>query len=139
AVGICAQCTVTDPTTVINGSTRALVDGNPFPNAPEFSGDLTARYSIPVGDSGEFFIFTDWTLLGETNFLLYESLEFNAGSRIEGGLKLGYAGGDGAYEVAVFARNITDEDNVQGVIDFNNNTAFVNDPRIIGVSFSFGY
>ncbi len=139
AVGVCAQCTVTDPTTVINGSTRALVDGNPFPNAPEWSGDLTARYSVPVGDSGEFFIFTDWTFLGETNFLLYESLEFNADSRIEGGLKVGYAGSDGQWEIAAFARNITDEDNVQGVIDFNNNTAFVNEPRVIGVSFGVSY
>jgi len=139
AVGICAQCTVTDPTTVINGNTRALVDGNPFPNAPEWSIDVTARYSVPVSDSGEIFIFTDWTYLGDTNFLLYESLEFNAGSRIEGGLKVGYSGGNGTWEAAVFARNITDEDNVQGVIDFNNNTAFVNDPRIFGVSFSFGY
>jgi outer membrane receptor protein involved in Fe transport len=139
AVGICAQCTVTDPTTVINGSTRALVDGNPFPNAPEWSGDLTARYGLPVGENGEFFIFTDWTFLGETNFLLYESAEFNADSRIEGGLRIGYSGGNGQWELAVFARNITDEDNIQGVIDFNNNTAFVNEPRVIGVSFGLNY
>jgi outer membrane receptor protein involved in Fe transport len=139
AVGICAQCTVTDPTVVIGGNTRALIDGNPFPNAPEWSGDFTARYGIPVGDSGEFFIFTDWTYLGETNFLLYSSEEFNAGSRIEGGLRIGYAGGNGEWELAAFARNITDEDNVQGVIDFNNNTAFVNDPRVIGVSFNVTY
>ncbi|MGB3470754.1 MAG: TonB-dependent receptor [Erythrobacter sp.] len=139
AVGICAQCTVTDPTTVINGNTRALVDGNPFPNAPEWSGDFTASYTMPVGDNDEFFIFTDWVYLGETNFLLYESLEFNAGSRIEGGLRVGYRGNDGQYEIAVFARNITDEDNVQGVVDFNNNTAFVNEPRVIGVSLGFNY
>ncbi|MCZ8135382.1 MAG: TonB-dependent receptor [Porphyrobacter sp.] len=139
AVGICAQCTVTDPTRVIGGSTRALIDGNPFPNAPEWSGDFTARYGIPVGDSGEFFIFTDWTYLGETNFLLYTSEEFNAGSRIEGGLRIGYSGGNGEWEVAAFARNITDEDNVLGVVDFNNNTAFVNDPRVIGVSFGVKY
>lgn len=139
AVGICAQCTVTDPTDVIGGSTRALVDGNPFPNAPEWSGDLTARYGIPVGETGEFFIFTDWIFLGETNFLLYESEEFNAGSRIEGGLKVGYAGNNGQWEVAAFARNITDEDNVLGVIDFNNNTAFVNEPRVIGAMFSVRY
>ncbi len=139
AVGICAQCTVTDPTRVISGNTRALIDGNPFPNAPRWSGDFTARYSIPVGNSGEFFIFTDWVYLGETNFLLYESREFNAGSRIEGGLKIGYSGGNGQWEVAAFARNITDEDNVLGVIDFNNNTAFVNDPRIIGAMFSVKY
>jgi iron complex outermembrane recepter protein len=139
AVGICAQCTVTDPTRVIGGSTRALIDGNPFPNAPEWSGDFTARYSIPVGNSGEFFIFTDWTYLGETNFLLYESREFNAGSRIEGGLKIGYSGDNGQWEVAAFARNITDEDNVLGVVDFNNNTAFVNDPRVIGAMLSVKY
>ena len=139
AVGICAQCTVTDPTVNIGMNTRALVDGNPFPNAPEWSGDFTARYSIPVGNSGEFFIFTDWVYLGDTNFLLYESEEFNASSRFEGGLRVGYSGGNGAWEVAAFARNITDEDNVLGVVDFNNNTAFVNEPRIIGVSFGVNY
>ena len=120
-------------------SMTALVDGNPFPNAPEWSGDLTASYTIPVGDNDEFFIFTDWTYLGDTNFLLYESLEFNADSRIEGGLRVGYTGNDGQYEIALFARNITAEDNVQGVIDFNNNTAFVNEPRVIGVSLGFDY
>ncbi len=139
AVGICAQCTVTDPTTVIGGSTRALVDGNPFPNAPEWSGDFTASYIVPVGERDEFFIFTDWTYLGETNFLLYQSLEFNADSRFEGGLRVGYRGNDGQYEIAAFARNITGEDNVQGVVDFNNNTAFVNEPRVIGVSLGFNY
>ena len=139
AVGICAQCTVTDPTRVIAGNRRALIDGNPFPNAPEWSGDFTARYSVPVGKSGEFFVFTDWVYLGETNFLLYQSREFNAGSRFEGGLKVGYAGNDGRWEFAAFARNITGEDNVLGVIDFNNNTAFVNEPRVIGVSFSARY
>lgn len=139
AVGFCAQCTVTDPTRLVGGTRRAFIDGNPFPNAPEWSGDLTARYGIPVGNSGEFYIFTDWVYLGETNFLLYESREFNAGSRFEGGLKVGYAGNDGQWEVAAFARNITDEDNVLGVVDFNNNTAFVNEPRVIGALVSFKY
>jgi outer membrane receptor protein involved in Fe transport len=143
-VGGCRQCTITDPFRSVTNpdgsiSRFASINGNPFPNAPEWSGDFTARYAVPVGDSGEFFIFTDWTYLGETNFLLYESEEFNAGSRFEGGLKIGYSGGDGQYEIAAFARNITDEDNVLGVIDFNNNTAFVNDPRIIGAMFSVKY
>jgi outer membrane receptor protein involved in Fe transport len=142
-VGTCAQCNVTDPLRTIAGPfgpiNFASINGNPFPNAPEWSGDFTARYSIPVGTSGEFYIFTDWVYLGETNFLLYESEEFNAGSRFEGGLKVGYAGNDGQWEVAAFARNITDEDNVLGVVDFNNNTAFVNEPRVIGALVSFKY
>jgi hypothetical protein len=48
---------------------------------------------------------------------------------------VGYARTEGRWEVALFARNLTDEHNLQGGIDFNNNTGFVNDPRFYGVSF----
>ncbi|WP_435418190.1 TonB-dependent receptor [Parerythrobacter aurantius] len=139
AVGICAQCTVTDPTTVIAGNTRALVDGNPFPNAPEFTADVTAELTLPVGDDNKIFVFTDWQYQGKTNFFLYESLEFNSNNQIEGGLRIGYGDIDDRWSVALFARNITNEDNVRGGIDFNNNTAFVNEPRIIGISASISY
>ncbi len=131
AVGVCAQCTVTDP---VNGLGRALVDGNPFPNAPEYILDFTARFAYPVGEGGEVFAYTDWNRQGRTNLFLYESREFYTDGNFEGGLKIGYARQDGAWEAAVFARNITDEDNIKGGIDFNNNTAFVNEPRVIGVT-----
>ena len=131
------HCTVTDPTIVIDDATRAYVDGNPFPNAPEWIADLTARYAVPVSSDGELFAYTDWTYQGATNFFLYESQEFNADNQIEGGLRVGYAKFDGSLEVALFARNITDEDNVKGGIDFLNRTGFVNDPRVIGVSVRF--
>ena len=36
----------------------------------------------------------------------------------------------------MFGRNITDEENIKGQIDFNNLTGFVNDPRILGVDFN---
>lgn len=134
AVGICAQCTVTDPLVVINAQTRALVDGNPFPNAPETIANFTARYAIPMGNDGELFAYTDWSYQGATNLFIYESTEFQTDDQFEGGLKFGWARTDGSLEVAAFARNITDEDNIKGAIDFNNNTAFVNEPRIIGVS-----
>ena len=90
AVGICAQCTVLDPIVVIGGANRALVDGNPFPNAPDWIFDITARWSTPVGNSGEIFVFTDWAYQGETNFFLYESREFVTDGQIEGGLRIGY-------------------------------------------------
>ncbi|MBC9032114.1 TonB-dependent receptor [Sphingomonas sp. JC676] len=133
AVGICAQCTVTDPLVTIAGTPRALVDGNPFPNAPEWIVDVTARYAIPVGD-GEIFAFTDWAYQGYTNFFLYQSKEFYSDGQFEGGLRIGYAKRDGSFEIAAFARNITDEENVKGGIDFNNNTGFVNEPRVFGLS-----
>jgi len=132
AVAVCAQCTVIDP---LNAAGQALVNGNPFPNAPKYVLNFTARYSYPVGD-GELFAYTDWFKQGYTNLFLYESREFNSRGAFEGGLKLGYAKQDGAYEVAVFARNLTNEVNLRGGIDFNNLTGFVNEPRIVGVSIS---
>jgi len=137
AVGICAQCAVLDPIVVLGGANRALVDGNPFPNAPDWIFDITARWAVPVGNSREIFIFTDWAYQGRTNFFLYESREFVTDGQIEGGLRIGYGARDGSWELALFGRNITDADNVRGGIDFNNNTGFVNDPRTIGVSARF--
>lgn len=131
AVGVCAQCTVTDP---LNSQNRALINGNPFPNAPEYMFDVSARYSVSLGNGGELFAFTDWSVQGKTNLFLYESREFVTDGNFEGGLKVGYAREDGSWEVALFGRNITDEANIKGGIDFNNNTAFVNEPRVIGVS-----
>ena len=91
AVGICAQCTVLDPIVVIGGANRALVDGNPFPNAPDWIFDVTARWAMPVGNRGEIFVYTDWAYQGRTNFFLYESREFVTDGQIEGGLRIGYA------------------------------------------------
>ncbi|MFN6933529.1 MAG: TonB-dependent receptor [Tsuneonella sp.] len=138
-VGICAQCSVTDPLVTVAGTPRAQVNGNPFPNAPEWIADFTARYAVPLGADGELFAYTDWTYQGATNFFIYESREFNANNQWEGGLRVGYARTDGLWELAAFVRNITDADNVKGGIDFNNNTAFVNDPRVFGVSLRLNY
>ena len=42
-------------------------------------------------------------------------------------------------EIAVFGRNITDEDNVLGFVDFSNNTGFVNEPRIWGLELGYEF
>jgi len=126
------MCTELDPVAV-NGN--LIIDGNPFPQAPEYIATVTARYGVPVGDAGEFFIFTDWAFQGETHFFIYDAAEFKSEDSYEGGLRIGYSMNDGQYEVAVFGRNITDEENVKGAIDFNNLTGFDNEPRVIGVSF----
>jgi iron complex outermembrane recepter protein len=126
-------CTVQDPFDL--NAAQARIDGNPFPQAPEYIATITARYGLPVGDSGEFFIYTDWAFQGETNFFIYESAEYKTDSTYEGGLRIGYSMNDGQYEVAVFGRNITDEENPKGGIDFNNLTGFDNEPRVVGVSF----
>ena len=66
---------------------------------------------------------------------LYESDEFRSDQNFEGGIRIGYQDFENNYSVALFGRNITDEDNLKGGIDFNNLTGFVNDPAAWGVEF----
>jgi iron complex outermembrane receptor protein len=122
-------CTVTDP--IIGG--LAYVDGNPLPNAPEwiFNGIVTLQ-SSPVYK--HLFATLDWAYYSEKNFFLYESEEFKDDS-LEFGLRIGYAFSNMKYELALFGRNILDEEIMQGGIDFNNLTAYTNTPRIIGMEF----
>lgn len=134
--GSTGNCTVTDPRP---DGFVASIDGNPFPQAPESIFNFTARYTIPMGDDGEFFVFTDWAFQGETNIFLYEAVEFTTDDNFEGGLRIGYENFAHNYTVALFGRNITDEDNVKGAIDFNNLTGIVNEPRVWGVEFKYTY
>ena len=130
-------CTGLDPRNAVidpvTGLGQALVDGNPFPNAPDVTFNAFAEYTLPFGDQGEFFANTDWSLQGDTHFLLYETAEFRSGGNTEGGVRAGYRHDDGRYEAAFFVRNVTNEVNLKGGIDFNNLTGFFNEPRIFGV------
>ncbi|MCG8378416.1 MAG: TonB-dependent receptor, partial [Proteobacteria bacterium] len=74
-------CTVLDP---INAAGEAVIDGNPFPNAPEITFNAFAEYTHPIS-KGELFVNTDWAVQGKTNFFLYESAEFQSDGNFEGG------------------------------------------------------
>jgi len=123
-------CTVLNPPGGLPGTVN--INGNPLPNAPQWIANFTAGYSIPYGN-GEFFIYTDWAYRSKINFFLYESIEFSSDNLIEGGVRLGYRAAGGRWEAAVFSRNITDDRSLEGGIDFNNLTGFINDPRLVGV------
>ena len=59
--------------------------------------------------------------------------------RRQGGVRLGFTLNDGKYQIMAFGRNITDEENLTGAIDFNNLTGFVNEPRTIGLQLTARY
>lgn len=136
-VAVCgANCTVTDPIVMVGTARRANVDGNPFPQAPEYTANLTLSYVRPIGDDQELFASTDWVVQKDFNLFLYESVEFMQDTAFEGGLRAGWRDLNRGLEAAAYVRNITDEANVIGAIDFNNLTAFVNEPRMYGVELS---
>ncbi|MGH6615092.1 TonB-dependent receptor [Sphingomonas sp.] len=132
-------CTVQNPTITrpVFGAPAvfAQIDGQPLPNAPKFQIDAAVRYDIPLWTGGNLFVQTDWNVQGYTNLVLYKTREFYADGNLEGGLKIGYTTSDKKYEIAAFARNITNEKNLKGVIE-NYMAAVFNEPRIIGISFS---
>lgn len=137
AVAVCAACTVTDRQTGGTGS-PALIDGNPLPQAPKTTANFTLRYTQPVG-SGDLYIFTDWVYRSKVNFFLYESVEFAGKAMTEGGLRVGYAWGNGRYDLAGFVRNVGNQIRIVGGIDFNNLTGFINEPRTFGLQFKAAF
>ncbi|MNX74731.1 TonB dependent receptor [compost metagenome] len=138
-VGTCgAPCTITDPTVTVGTPSKVLanINGNPFPQAPEYTANLTLNYVRPIGDDQELFASTDWVLRQDFNLFLYEAVEFHQDTQFEGGLRAGWRDLGRGLEAAAYVRNITDEANILGAIDFNNLTAFVNEPRMYGVELS---
>lgn len=133
AIAACGSgCTVLDPAGSAAGTVS--IDGNPLPQAPKWVTNFTLKYSLPSAN-GEYFVYTDWAYRSKVDFFLYESTEYTGKSLLEGGLRVGYAWDSGKYEVALFGRNITNEVQVVGGIDFNNLTGFINEPRIWGAQF----
>lgn len=132
-------CRVLDPTIVRSGATLALIDGNPLPQAPEWTTNFTARYGIPLANDSELYFYTDWAYRSEVNFFLYESAVFRGAPLLTGGVRVGYSWGLGQYEVAAFGRNILNEIEAVGGIDFNNRTGFINEPRTWGLEFKAGF
>ncbi|MCI5046039.1 MAG: TonB-dependent receptor [Aquisalinus sp.] len=140
------QCTITDPVRQAANPFApdgfdefANIDGNPLPHAPEIIANVTARFSQPLPNGGETFVFTDAAYESDKNFFLYESAEFQSGDLLEVGVRVGYVSPDGDMEIAAFGRNIFNDESLRGGIDFNNLTGFVNEPPVFGFEIKKSY
>ena len=118
---------------------RAIIDGNPFQHAPKWTANLELDYIHPLSSGTELYLYTDWKIKGKTSDFLYESIEFTFGTQFEGGLRAGYRDTVRNFEIGMFARNITNEHNPIGGIDFANNLGYVNQPRIWGAEASYRF
>ncbi len=133
AVAKCSNCVVLDP---LNASGRALIDGNSLPRAAKYIASFTARYSVPVGDTGEFFVYTDWNYRSKLNFYLYDSVEYASKATTMGGLRVGYNWDLGRHELALYGRNLTNRRTIIATSTFISRAAMVSDPRIVGVEYT---
>lgn len=128
--------TLRDP---VDANGFALIDGNRFQHAPLWTANIELDYTYPLAGDSELYLFTDWKLKGKTQDFLYNSIEYTFDTQFEGGLRLGYRNVGKNYEIGLFVRNITDEDNLIGGIDFANNTGYVNEPRVWGGEFTYRF
>jgi iron complex outermembrane recepter protein len=135
AGGVLSQ-TVLNPVVRVGNNYFAKIDGNALPNAPTFNLNLGGRYDLPVGKGdGRLFVAADFNMQGRISYVLYKTVEYNSNGNYELGMKAGY--NFGKYELAVFARNLTNRQNLIGVIDTSNYRAGIyNEPRVFGVSLS---
>ncbi|MFB9372878.1 TonB-dependent receptor [Algimonas porphyrae] len=130
-VGPCgAPCTILDRVNPVTGN--ALINGNSLPQAPKYIANVSARFGLPVSNAGELFVFTDMAYRSEVNFFLYDSAEFRSDSLTEVGLRGGYVHNDD-FEIAAYVRNAFGVTELEGAVDFNNFTGFINEPSIYGV------
>lgn len=136
-VDICgAPCTVLDPINPATGNAR--IDGNPLPQAPRWIANGSATYAAPVGP-GEVFGSADFVYRSNVNFFLYESTEFSDRNLFEVGARMGYRFDNGGYEISAFGKNLFNDTSIEGAIDFNNFSGFVNEPRVYGVEFKMRF
>jgi len=144
-IGVCnplAPCTVLDPANP-DVAGQVLIDGNPLPNAPEWIANTTLRLNRPAF-GGEVYFLTDWFFRSEISTTLFETVEFTTDDRIEGGIRVGYNSGDGRYGVAVFGRNITNEEVPVAQLDFfglngDTGTASVNNVPMWGLEVNYNF
>ena len=123
----------------LDANGRAIIDGNPFQHAPEWTANVQLDYTHPLANGTELYLFTDWKLKGKTSDFLYESIEYTFGTQFEGGLRVGYRDTVRNFEIGMFARNITNEHNPIGGIDFANLVGYVNQPRIWGAEARYSF
>lgn len=133
--GAGGYCHVTDPFFQTGPQTGlAELNGNPLPEAAKWVGDMGLRVEQSV-PGGNVYAYTDMSTRSQMNALLYTAQEFTLAPLTQVGLRLGYSWAADKYDVAVFCRNCTNQIRTIGVIDFDNRTGYINDPRVFAAQF----
>ncbi len=126
-----ADCAVLDPPGPVPGTVS--IDGNRLYQAPRWIVNFSLDYTYVLAGGSTLIASTDWAYRSRINFFLYDSREFRDDHRLEGGARVAWVSPSGVLEVAAFGRNILNDTSPAGGIDFNNLTAYINQPSYWGV------
>ena len=113
------------------------INGNEFVRAPEVTTNILARYSTPFNNYGSVYIQTDWVYTDDVFHSPTNDPRLRAPSYWQGGVRAGFISANDKWEVAGWARNITDSDSFSNMFQINGvvGGVFEGGPRTFGVDF----
>ena len=137
-----APCTIEQAAVVGAGCAQDL-SGERGPNAPEWSGVVYADYQRPLGDNLQFRFNINAAYKDE--YFLDGDLDPNTlqDSYVKLNARIGLAGGDDSWEVALYGRNLTDETTYTFATDAPLSAGiyggWVEEPRIVGLQGRYNF
>ncbi|MEZ5459347.1 MAG: TonB-dependent receptor [Steroidobacteraceae bacterium] len=138
--GSCTAANVSlDPRCTGRVGQPRLIDasGKTLNNAPEFKGTASANYTIPLAAGGRVSLFGQVSHQGEVFFNADNSASMTQGSYTLLDARVGYETENGAFAVALFAKNLTDEEYFHNIVQFTSTSDTAID--IFNVGHALGY
>jgi iron complex outermembrane receptor protein len=116
-----------------------LIDaaGKTLNNAPDFKGTASARYTIPLSAGGRISLFGQVSHQGEVFFNADNSPSMIQDSYTVVDARIGYETGSGSLAVALFAKNLTDEEYFHNIVQFTSTSDTALD--VFNVGHALGY
>ncbi|MCE9522431.1 MAG: TonB-dependent receptor [Alphaproteobacteria bacterium] len=119
------------------------LSGNTLPNAPKFSLTGIAEYTIPLGDGDAIDLLASAAYRSKVFFDPANEPLISQGAYWVIDARAAYTIDDGKWQVAVFGRNLTDEEYVNMAFDLRSSFGLLQEvvapPLTIGVEASFHY
>jgi len=101
---------IADPSFTADGR---ILNGNRLPQAPEFSGNMILRYTIPLGDNGTLTLQAD----GRYQSSVYSGIDNDPSERVAGygiaNARIGWKSADKSYSIEAFVDNVFDKQVIQ--------------------------
>ncbi|GAB3094349.1 TonB-dependent receptor [Aestuariicella hydrocarbonica] len=124
---------------VLNG---VDLSGNELIEAPKMTFNVSGDYLVYLGDNGSINFHADANYVGSQYFHATNADEFKADSFWDVGARIAYRSPSEKYELSIYGKNLTDNDEVTGVeTDANTATRFttVPFPRRFGIDFTVNF